>query len=1254
MRNSLRCLAVIFMLFLVPLPGEGENEELLSSTLVVRAWFDGTNVVRAELELLGNDISIGLLTGDDHIIVKDPEEGSPMIDWIATALTVPGHVRSVRVQREPGRSVRLDGPVMRMIRAVSPYEEADPILPWMGGGPYPEDPLRLSHIGYRLKEGRLLSVYSLWISPMTLSSSGEATAHPTTEVHIDWEEDPIPARSSGSPEEVPGTVSVTPYMEVPPSYIIVTGEYLRSPLEPLARWRCGRGLPTSIIAVEDILRSYPGREDPADAIREYLRDVHYGWGVLEHVLLAGDWDVVPTKRVHDTNPYPGWDDGYLPADFYYACLDGTWDLDGDGIFAEVGDLEDIVPDISVSRLAINEGSVWEAKVEQIIEYEMGPDDLAWSDRAVLIAAHTHSEGDGPAHSEYLWNKHLSGLYGDKVELYESDMDLTINAVDSALAPGAGFVQFIDHGGPTVWCDNYGAGVIYRDRDASKMGNGAMLPLVSTLACLTTWFDDSSGSGQWFGECIGESFTENVRGGAAGYAGSSRTSVGIIGINTYLPYVNGLQEDLARQVGGLGEYVMGRAFTDAKGHYAEVWGGQFKNKGNPEVSMCWLEYNMLGETALELWTGPANTFDVLIRHENDLDPHVIVEVRDRENVPVPGVNVTLENFQMGVFANGVTDQFGEAAFDLSIRWFCEINVSARKHDHRPVITAFRVADTIPPTSFLTTDPPEPDGENGWFHSPVSVRIVPDEKGVVHARIGAGTMIELNETNDFTFTLEEEGEFQLHFFAEDIAKNLEAERHHTIRIDMKDPAFEMHISPETPDGKGGHYISEPMITITPLQDEGALVAAMHSLDGGPYEEYDGPFFVPDGSHVLRVYAADGSGRGSNITETFFMIDSAPPDAYHLLSPPSPDGLNGWYRTSPLLVLESSEDKAMVRYRLDPRSQFEAYSIPIRLPEGSHTLQYRAEDAAGNIGLVHTYTILVDPSPPVLEAFVHPDPPDGRNGIHVTSPKVELKAYDNIASEVWFRLDDGPWMRCSSPIHIDEGEHELEAYAVDPAGWRSPVFRRTLKVDTTPPTAILELLGDMNNGIFRTAPMITLTSDEDADLFYSFGGDPVPYEGSVVMPGEEGIYLLNYFAVDLAGNSGEVKLSEIRYDAVAPRLEVEISRVGRNVFLLSMAGTQDAFPVEYRVVEKGKVLSDWSTATERRLEAGTGRHVLTVEARDAAGNRASTSVTVTVQSRAWIFVLAGIALFASAVSAAFFIIKRRERDMADRAPVEACEID
>ncbi|MDG6224798.1 MAG: C25 family cysteine peptidase [Candidatus Thermoplasmatota archaeon] len=1254
MPNSWRYLAVILLLLLVPLPGEGENEELSSSTIAVRVSFDGTNVVRADLELLGNDISVGLLTGDDHIIVRDPEEGSPMMDWIATVITVPGHIRSIRLERGPGRTVMLDRPVMGMIRAVSPYEEADPILPWRGSGTYPADPLRLSHIGHRLKGGRLLSVYSLWICPMTLSSSGEATAHPTTEVHIDWEEDPIPARSSGSPEGVPGTVSVTPYMEVPPSYIIVTGEYLRGSLEPLARWRSGRGLPTSIIAVEDILVAYPGREDPADAIREYLRDVHYGWGVLEHVLLAGDWDIVPTKRVQDANPYPGWDDGYLPADFYFACLDGTWDLDGDGIFAEIGDLEDIVPDISVSRLAINEGSVWEAKVEQIIEYEMGPGDLAWSDRAVLIAAHTHSEGDGPAHSEYLWNKHLSGHYGDKVELYESDMDLTINAVDSALAPGAGFVQFIDHGGPTVWCDNYGSGVIYRDRDASKLENDAMMPLVSTLACLTTWFDDSSGSDQWFGECIGESFTENVRGGAAGYAGSSRTSVGIIGMNRYLPYVNGLQEDLARQVGSLGEYVMGRAFKDAKGHYAEVWGGQFKNSGNSEVSMCWLEYNMLGETALELWTGPVNSFDVEIRHENDLDPHVIVEVRDRDNLPVPGVNVTLENFQMGVFANGVTDQFGEAAFDLSIRWFCEINVSARKHDHRPVVTAFRVADTIPPTSFLTTDPSEPEGENGWFHSPVSVRIAPDEKGVVHARIGAGTTIELNETNDFTFTLEEEGEFQVHYFAEDIAKNLEQERHHTIRIDLKDPAFEMYTSPETPDGKGGHYISEPMITITPVYDEGAPVAALHSLDGGPYREYDGPFYVPDGSHVLRVYAVDGSGRSSNVTETSFLIDSTPPEASHLLSPVSPDGLDSWYRTRPLLVLESSEDGASVQFRLDPRSDFEPYSAPIRLPEGSHTLQYRAFDAAGNIGLVHTYPVLVDASPPVLEAFVHPDEPDGRNGIHVTSPRVEMKAYDNIASEVRYRIDQGPWTGYFSSIRIDEGEHELEAYAVDPAGWQSPMFRRTLKVDTNPPIAIMELSGDMTNGIFRTAPVISLSSDEDVELFYYFGGDPVRYEGSVPMPGEEGIYLLNYFAVDLAGNAGEVGLSEIRYDVLAPRLEVKTSRVGRNVLILSMAGTDDAFPVEYRVVEGGRVLSDWSPATERTIEAGTGKHYLTVEARDAAGNRETASVTFSVQCRVWIFVLAGVLLLASAASAAFFIIRRRERDTADRASVEAYEID
>ena len=85
-----------------------------------------------------------------------------------------------------------------------------------------------------------------------------------------------------------------------------------------------------------IYANYQGTEnhDNADKIRDFIRDsyLHHG---TRWVLLGGDPAVVPVRGVY-VSTYSGTETN-LPSDLYYACLDGTWNGDGDGYWGEATD-----------------------------------------------------------------------------------------------------------------------------------------------------------------------------------------------------------------------------------------------------------------------------------------------------------------------------------------------------------------------------------------------------------------------------------------------------------------------------------------------------------------------------------------------------------------------------------------------------------------------------------------------------------------------------------------------------------------------------------------------------------------------------------------------------------------------------------------------------------------------------------------------------------------------------------------------------
>lgn len=128
-----------------------------------------------------------------------------------------------------------------------------------------------------------------------------------------------------------------------------------------------KGCRTRIVALEDIYASMPGL-DPQEQIRNYIIQEYEDNGI-QMVSLGGDVSIVPYRSLY-CFAQEG-DEDQLPADMYYACLDGTLNNDGDDRWGEVGE-DDLLPELGIGRLPFNNEAQFETIMHKTFSYLQNP------------------------------------------------------------------------------------------------------------------------------------------------------------------------------------------------------------------------------------------------------------------------------------------------------------------------------------------------------------------------------------------------------------------------------------------------------------------------------------------------------------------------------------------------------------------------------------------------------------------------------------------------------------------------------------------------------------------------------------------------------------------------------------------------------------------------------------------------------------------------------------------------------------------
>jgi photosystem II stability/assembly factor-like uncharacterized protein len=262
--------------------------------------------------------------------------------------------------------------------------------------------------------------------------------------------------------------------------------------------------------------------------------------------------------------------------------------------------------------------------------------------------------------------------------------------------------------------------------------------------------------------------------------------------------------------------------------------------------------------------------------------------------------------------------------------------------------------------------------------------------------------------------------------------------------------------TPAAVNGWNFNPTTVTLTAAGQNTTIANTRYRVDStGAFQLYTGPFQVSGGgTHTVDYFSTDTLGNVEATKTTTFQIDTTPPTTTASVAPPSPNGSNGWYVTSPTVTLSATDAGLGVQssfYRIDGGAT-QTYSAPFPLTtDGAHVIQYWSTDIGGNTEPPNAITVKVDLTNPTSSASISPAE---RNGWYA-SPTVTLTGADGAGSgidHISYKIDgEATWHTYTGPLSgFSTGNHFVQFQATDVAGRVEPTVNLiAFKADSVKPS-------------------------------------------------------------------------------------------------------------------------------------------------------------------------------------------------------------
>ena len=207
-----------------------------------------------------------------------------------------------------------------------------------------------------------------------------------------------------------------------------------------------------------------------------------------------------------------------------------------------------------------------------------------------------------------------------------------------------------------------------------------------------------------------------------------------------------------------------------------------------------------------------------------------------------------------------------------------------------------------------------------------------------------------------------------------------------------------------------------------------------------------FAASGPQTVTLTVTGTQGeRASATLDLLVKDDLTPPQVRAEVA--GTGGAGGWYRGNVTLTLSATDNESgvqLIQCRVGS-GPWRRYISSILFTEGNGTVQYRAEDWAGNVAPAGTIVIRVDATPPVLQMNPFPS-------VETGPVVIAWSGHDNLSGIVGYQVsvDGGPredvGAQTSFSVSLPDGTHTLSVWASDIAGNNASVSAN-FRVDTNP---------------------------------------------------------------------------------------------------------------------------------------------------------------------------------------------------------------
>jgi hypothetical protein len=520
----------------------------------------------------------------------------------------------------------------------------------------------------------------------------------------------------------------------------------------------------------------------------------------------------------------------------------------------------------------------------------------------------------------------------------------------------------------------------------------------------------------------------------------------------------------------------------------------------------------------------------------------------------------------------------------------------KNDEDVIEFTVNIDNSAPETSYQLSGTL---GNNGWYTSAVDVTLTSvDDHSTVNK-----TRYRINGANWQTystpFTISDDGEYDVEFYAFDNAGNDEERGDFFVKIDKTAPTVSHTLIGNPSDD--GVYPTEVTVMVAATDGMSDISTVEYKLAGLDWAPYSAPFILSaDGNHTFQYKATDLAGNVANSAYVTVEIDTTPPEVDLTLTG---EKKGTWY-TSAVDVMVTAEDEtsdiAEVLISID-RGPWETYTGIVKVSEpGTHTVDAKALDTVGQESKMASVGFKIDNKAPIT--VEHHAGAVGNGGWMITDVQVTLTSTDDGSGveNITYRVDGGNWAIYSGGITLsDDGVHTIEYQATDVAGNTEPVKSATISIDKTPPDIVFTSHTD---GQVVAAAAQTLIGSTGSDATMTLNGEAVTVGGNgaftKALTLTEGENVIKAKAVDVAGHMAEAEIVII-LDTTPPTINVYSPYEGMKTTEKTVTVQGSTEPGSSVTVDGEAVSVDEYGAFTATVELEIGDADIVVKATDPQGN-------------------------------------------------------